>query len=131
MRMLLPFLLLLLGLGLASAAVVQQGGAACRTLDDCYLGGECKAGVCVCDSWRTAANCSQLNLLPARPDHLQVYPEEGWSSWGAQVVFMNGKYHMYSSRFSNQCGLNSWWCNSEVVRDKLPHPLRFLLTREH
>ena len=120
---LLLLLLLLLGLlALVSAEAAQHGGAACRTIEDCYLGGECTAGLCVCDAWRTAANCSQLNLLPVRPGHLQVYPEAGWSSWGAQVIFMNGKYHMFSSRFSNQCGLNSWWCNSEVMHAESEFP---------
>jgi hypothetical protein len=93
----------------------QQGGAACTSIDDCFLGGECEDGLCVCDVWRTAANCSQISLLPVvAPGHVQVYPEVGWSSWGAQVVFTRGKYHLFSARFSNHCGLNSWWCNSEL-----------------
>jgi hypothetical protein len=61
----------------------QQGGAACTSIDDCFLGGECKDGLCVCDVWRTAANCSQISLLPvAAPGHVQVYPEAGWSIVG-------------------------------------------------
>ena len=98
-----------------AAGTPPQGGAACASIDDCFLGGECRSGTCVCDAWRTAANCSQLNLLPARPGHVRVFPEAGWSSWGAQVFFSKGVYHMYSARFAHACGLNSWWCNSEVV----------------
>ena len=99
-----------------------QGGAACTNIDDCFLGGECKAGVCVCDAWRTAANCSQINLLPVRGPGPQVYPEASWSSWGAQVIYWNDKYHLFSSRFSNRCGLNSWWCNSEVTHAESDTP---------
>eukprot|EP01051_Picozoa_sp_SAG22_P014369 SAG22_NODE_1733_length_3697_cov_2.532518_3_plen_547_part_00 len=98
-----------------------QGGAACTSIDDCFLGGECKTGLCVCDAWRTAANCSQMNLLPVA-GHVQVYPEVGWSSWGAQVIYTNGTYHMFSARFSNHCGLNSWWCNSEVIHAQSDRP---------
>ena len=50
-----------------AAGTPPQGGAACASIDECFLGGECRSGTCVCDAWRTAANCSQLNLLPARP----------------------------------------------------------------
>ena len=107
--------------GLPHLESAQQGGAACTSVDDCYLGGECRASVCVCDAWRTAANCSQMNLLPVA-GQVQVYPEAGWSSWGAQVIFAKGKYHMYSARFSNRCGLNSWWCNSEVIHAECDTP---------
>lgn len=107
----------------------QQGGAACTSIDDCFLGGECEDGLCVCDVWRTAANCSQISLLPvAAPDRVQVYPEAGWSSWGAQVVFALGKYHMFSSRFSKHCGLNSWWCNSELIHAESDTPDGFFRT---
>ena len=99
-----------------------DGGAACTSIDDCFLGGECKVGRCVCDVWRTAANCSQINLLPVAPGHVQVYPEAGWSSWGAQVIFTRGKYHLFSARFSSHCGLNSWWCNSEVIHAESDTP---------
>jgi hypothetical protein len=124
--MLPPLLLLLLLLAQYSAggaAAVERGGAPCASIDDCFMGGNCTDGACVCDAWRTAANCSQMNLLPSRPDHVQVFPgEAGWSSWGAQVIYADGKYHMYASRMGNRCGLNSWWCNSEVVHAEADRP---------
>ena len=117
----------------------QRGGAVCGSIDDCFLGGECRASRCVCDAWRTAPNCSQLSLLPvaaavgagpgagagtgAGASPPQVYPgEANWSSWGAQVLFSGGKYHMFAARFSHRCGLNSWWCNSEVVHAEADRP---------
>ena len=114
---------LLIAVAIRNSEGGRQGGAACGSIDDCFLGGECRAGRCVCDTWRTAPNCSALNLLPLAPGAgagagppQQVYPgEAGWSSWGAQVLFSGGRYHLFAARFARHCGLNSWWCNSEVV----------------
>jgi hypothetical protein len=39
-----------------------------------------------------------------------------------QVVYMEGAYHMYAARMANHCGLNSWWCNSEVVHAESDTP---------
>lgn len=100
-----------------------SGGAPCATIDDCFFGGQCTAGACVCDAWRTAENCSQINLMPSRPGHVKVFPgEANWSSWGAQIIYMQGTYHMYAARMANHCGLNSWWCNSEIVHAESDTP---------
>ena len=46
------------------------GGGACQTELDCQLNGECVAGKCVCDpQWNGNANCSRLQLLPAKMDN--------------------------------------------------------------
>ena len=127
------FLMVTVGGAAAGAGSGQRGGAVCDSIDDCFLGGECRASRCVCDPWRTAPNCSQLSLLPVAAASAgagggagappQVYPGEGgWSSWGGQVLFSGGSYHMFAARFSHRCGLNSWWCNSEVVHAEADRP---------
>jgi hypothetical protein len=37
-------------------------------------------------------------------------------------MYIDGKYHMYSARMGNHCGLNSWWCNSEIVHAESDTP---------
>ena len=115
-----------LAVGVAAARqphAVEVGGAPCTSAHDCYLGGDCVNGTCVCDAWRASSNCSQLHLAPSRPGHVKVFPSHSnWSSWGAQVIRVDSKYHMYTARMANRCGLNSWWCNSEIVHAEADQP---------
>ena len=62
---------LLLPVQSASASLLADAAAAasgCVTSADCSLLGECAAakGTCVCDVGWTSANCSVLDLAPAR-----------------------------------------------------------------
>ena len=50
-----------------SQPAVRHGGGGCATDWDCSLGGTCAAKKCECDVWFTGANCTYLNLQPAKP----------------------------------------------------------------
>ena len=49
-----------------SASSLPTGGAPCTADGDCQLNGLCTAGGCVCDAAWKGANCSTLNLQPAK-----------------------------------------------------------------
>jgi hypothetical protein len=107
------------GAAAAAAARAREagGGAPCKTALDCQLNGVCAAGRCVCDpAWKTA-NCSVLNLLPAKPG--QGYGQRGSSvsSWGGGVIRdpVSSKYYMHVAEMVNNCGLGMWGVNSRCV----------------
>ena len=108
------------GAAAAAAARAREagGGAPCKTALDCQLNGVCAAGRCVCDptTWKTA-NCSVLNLLPAKPG--QGYGQRGSSvsSWGGGVIRdpVSSKYYMHVAEMVNNCGLGMWGVNSRCV----------------
>ena len=113
----LPLLLLLAPFVPARAQQPSAGGAPCDTALDCQLNGECVAGKCVCDPAWKAANCSTLNLLPAKVG--QGYGQRGssTSSWGGAVIHdpVTRKYYMHVAEMVNHCGLGMWGVNSRCI----------------
>ena len=97
--------------------LVSGGGASCATALDCQLNGVCTGGKCVCDAAWKSANCSVLNLLPAKSG--QGYGQLGSSisSWGAGVIRdpVSSKYYMHVAEIVGNCGLGMWGVNSRCV----------------
>ena len=94
--------------------VVAGASGSCRSDEDCSLNGECQGALCACDPGWTGPACGLLDLAPA-----PVVGAYGFSpnvsSWGASVLFRDGRYHMYASEMWNGCGIHSWQTNSHVV----------------
>ena len=92
-----------------------NGGANCTEARDCFLAGECVAGCCVCDAWASGANCSRLNLAPAKPQNGLQLP--GYHSWGGRALKdkATGLYHGYFSFMLGGCTLSSWTSNSALI----------------
>ena len=80
------------------------------------LGGLCNASsLCRCDVWFTGANCTYLNLQPAKPANGLNY--DGWSSWGGHAVRSDadGKWHGFFSLMAGKCTLGAYRTNSGSV----------------
>ena len=114
----LPLLLLLLLLPAARACDPATPAASCS------YGGLCGAsGDCACRPEWTGANCSNLNLGPARFDGVAFAgPRANVSSWGGSVacVFATNACWMAVAVMAANCGLNSWESNSEIVLAQSP-----------
>ena len=102
--------------------LVAGASGSCRSDDDCSLNGECQGALCACDPGWTGPACGLLDLAPA-----PVVGAYGFSpnvsSWGASVLFRDGRYHMYASEMWNGCGIHSWQTNSHVVHATADTPL--------
>eukprot|EP00730_Choanoeca_flexa_P005422 TRINITY_DN11938_c6_g1_i12.p1 TRINITY_DN11938_c6_g1~~TRINITY_DN11938_c6_g1_i12.p1 ORF type:complete len:394 (+),score=50.30 TRINITY_DN11938_c6_g1_i12:2-1183(+) len=103
---------LCLGLGF----VLLPSILACESVDDCSLGGDCVQGSCVCDSTWTGSKCSVLNLANGSLDNGCALCNSTTDSWGGSVRYdsQTGNYVMTAAIMLNQCGLNSWECNSAI-----------------
>ena len=42
------------------------------------------------------------------------FNDSAHSSWGAAIVASGGQWHSYTCEWSHQCGVNSWFTNSQV-----------------
>ena len=122
--MLRPALLLPLALAL------DKGGAPCFDDHACNLNGACEGGACVCDRGWTGANCSALNLQPARAR--AGFRLANASSWGGSALRLaDGRWHMFAAVMLEGCGLTTWRTNSFTARavadahsEKLAHAAR-------
>jgi hypothetical protein len=85
---------------------------------DCALNGACVDGMCACHSGWEGPACSQLALLPA-PTIAAYGGGLGGnvSSWGGGLTRdpVSGKYVMYVSEISRNCGLGTWGSNSRCA----------------
>ena len=93
-------------IGMTMATVAA---ATCTTPSDCSLLGDCSSGRCACDPGWTSANCSSLDLVPARWGHGRQARETNTSSWGGNVIrdTLTGKYHLFFSEMRVD-GLHSY-----------------------
>lgn len=111
----------------ATLPVLLRGvaaGGGCAGAGDCAYNGACVGGACVCAAaWRGDA-CEELAVTPADPARGFDSPHDagaaaargGVSSWGGSVLKGDdGLYHMWSSEFVEQCGIQFWNINSRVV----------------
>ena len=100
-----------------SGSVTKYPGSKCTTDMECSLNGQCKNHSCDCDrGWKGDA-CDMLDFKPmeSKEQILQGAYRGGYASWGASVIFDNGKYHMFVAEMAGHCGLNSYTYNSVVV----------------
>lgn len=91
-----------------------KGGAPCATAMDCNLGGLCDGGACRCFPQWTRPDCGAIHLLPNEGP--SGFYHRDASSWGGSIVRGgDGLFHMFVSRITYECGIRSWYPNSEVV----------------
>jgi hypothetical protein len=97
----------------AGGTTVASMGAArspCTTSADCSLLGDCATSrQCVCDLGWTSANCSVLDLAPARWGHERQAYETNTSSWGGNAIVdpATRLYHLFFSEMRTG-GLHSY-----------------------
>ena len=127
------------------ALTARQGGLRlrlpCTTPLDCALSGDCVKGQCVCDKgWVDPPGhgtpCSAFNLLPADPERVG-YRNKSWPSWGGHPVLWpketgveaglgnagagsptaegDGKWHLFTPQFAQECTVDQWINNSFIV----------------
>eukprot|EP00756_Hemistasia_phaeocysticola_P057004 Hpha_TRINITY_DN33645_c0_g1::TRINITY_DN33645_c0_g1_i1::g.43335::m.43335 len=103
-----------LAAGLLQVVMVAAG---CAGDGDCY-GGVCRQSGCVCPPSWDGPNCEVLRLRPARANAPGLMLlGVATSTWGGDAVQQaNGSWDMFAARIASQCGLDTWWPNSEVVR---------------
>ena len=109
----------------------------CSTELDCQLSGLCVNGACQCDAGWRGASCGQLDLLPNPPGQLAYRPlapggnaSGFWNSWGASAPIRDvaGKYHLFSTRILNDCAIQDYTYNEQLVHtvsDTLLGPYTF------
>eukprot|EP00040_Diaphanoeca_grandis_P010607 m.54383 g.54383 ORF g.54383 m.54383 type:complete len:782 (-) comp21903_c0_seq1:67-2412(-) len=95
----------------------------CSNDGDCRYNGQCVTGACVCDkAWR-GPTCAALRLLPTTTN--AGFRHVNSSSWGGSIMHNSSSntYHMFSSFITENCGLDAWSTNSEIVRATSATPL--------
>lgn len=90
-------------------------------------------GSCKCFTGWTGRQCEVLDLLPVPTTNNKVGGDSGdgnglklpnhTSSWGGSIIERDGKFHMFASEIVNQCGLEYWTTNSQVIRAVSNHYL--------
>ena len=114
------------------AAIHSLAGAVLGCNDDaaCSLNGICTQGSCRCFAPWSGETCGVLDELPS-PRRAAFGMNCGTkcsatphtASWGGNVVFANGSYHMYVSTLTQDCGLLHWMTNMNVVHAVADSPL--------
>ena len=72
-------------------------------------------GSCKCFTGWTGRQCEVLDFLPVPIQGGLKLPNHT-SSWGGSIIERDGKFHMFASEIVNQCGLEYWTTNSQVIR---------------
>eukprot|EP00043_Microstomoeca_roanoka_P008820 m.84740 g.84740 ORF g.84740 m.84740 type:complete len:401 (+) comp14398_c0_seq1:42-1244(+) len=99
---------------LATAMMTATAVSACSSAVDCSLNGLCVDSLCICDSPWTGDTCGELDVLPA--NKVAAYGmSPNITSWGGNVVYYNGQYHLYVAEMAGDCGLHTWGRNSRVA----------------
>ena len=102
------------------------------SLDDepppCSLNGyKNKIGTCICDKPWTGADCETLQVLPVSfPQGYGMAPNK--TTWGGDILFRDGIFHLYASVMSNGCSLRQWTTHSQIehaVSKTLTGPFTF------
>lgn len=108
-------------------AIAQR--AWCSADSHCNVGGKCLSGKCQCAGGMSGLKCDQLDLQPAETTTL--YEDTQNSYWGGSPILGDdGRFHIFASRFTNSCGLNTWLANSECVRASSSSPTGPFKTEE-
>jgi hypothetical protein len=110
-------LLLKMAVLVVASVTTDTRAGNCTTMSDCSLNGDCLQGKCRCDpAWRGGPNCDVLDVLPVDETRAGGYHNHTEASWGGNVVFANGKYHLIVAQIVGHCGLESYGSNSAIVR---------------
>ena len=85
----------------------------------CSLNGVLVNGTCVCDAPWSDENCETMTFTPVRFPN--GYGSQGSvhnkTTWGGGIIHDakgDGKYHLFASAMTNDCGLNRWSSNSRI-----------------
>eukprot|EP01060_Flectonema_neradi_P009249 TRINITY_DN16605_c0_g1_i1.p1 TRINITY_DN16605_c0_g1~~TRINITY_DN16605_c0_g1_i1.p1 ORF type:complete len:403 (+),score=59.40 TRINITY_DN16605_c0_g1_i1:52-1209(+) len=92
----------------------------CKDSMDCGLNGKCLGDKCHCRPPWIGEHCQELDILPL--DEGTGYHIRGNASWGGNVVFADGKYHLFAAEMANSCGLNDYGTNSQIIRAESTTP---------
>lgn len=103
--------------GLATLCVES---APCTSSFDCGLNGECVSGSCSCDPAWTGNACDVMRFEPMELD--TGYHNESAASWGGNVVYEDGEWHLFVAQMAQGCPLDDYGSNSMVVRATSAHP---------
>eukprot|EP01083_Nonionella_stella_P070904 190017_1 len=93
----------------------------CTSHYDCSFNGECDTvtGNCTCRAGWNGYKCHFLSLEPANKSagYLSPFGSTKQTSWGGAVAYdaINDKYVMLVTDMQNNCGINSWRRNSEII----------------
>mmetsp|Transcript_16619 Transcript_16619/g.25112 ORF Transcript_16619/g.25112 Transcript_16619/m.25112 type:complete len:403 (-) Transcript_16619:2071-3279(-) len=82
---------------------------------DCSLNGLCDklSNQCICDKPWGGNECELLQFLPVTfPQGYGMTPNV--TTWGGGIIHDNGTHHLYVSRMTNNCALNTWGENSRI-----------------
>eukprot|EP00051_Salpingoeca_urceolata_P010075 m.122752 g.122752 ORF g.122752 m.122752 type:complete len:130 (-) comp16574_c0_seq3:101-490(-) len=78
-------------------------GGTCASQLDCSLNGDCVGGRCHCDAaWAAAPQCDVLAIEPM--DVSTGYHNATYASWGGNVVFADGLYHLFVAQVDISTG---------------------------
>lgn len=81
-------------------------GDMCCSLNGVYAGGKC-----TCFAPWTGTNCSSFDVLPVpRTQGYGMKPNV--TSWGGNIINVNGTFHLYVAEMVNHCPLSDWGSNS-------------------
>jgi len=82
----------------------------------CSLNGACVSGACACVPPWAGPACGALDFLPARAPDGALYRRANVSSWCASALRDDaGVWHAVVAQMADNCGLNSWQRNSQLV----------------
>ncbi|GMH87858.1 hypothetical protein TrVE_jg6824 [Triparma verrucosa] len=86
---------------------------------DCSLNGDCEqssaeGSACLCDRGWKGAHCDVLDIQPT--PKTAGYHNESFASWGGNIIFEGGKYHLLVAQFVNECPLGLWGTASSIIR---------------
>eukprot|EP01084_Bolivina_argentea_P253318 425469_1 len=104
--------------------------SSCNNDEDCYLRGSCIENKCVCDYWAIGNNCEYLNLLPINKSQMGYINSSGISSWGGNIIYEDGKYHLFAAQFVNYCYVTSYRNSSEIIRAESSSPFGPFVMKE-
>ena len=108
-------------LGLLVFFLISQSEAGCNDSLDCSLNGDCVKGVCACDYAWTGATCNQMDILPMNKNS-GYHNHTAGASWGGLPIYADGKWHLFVSQMVNNCSLDYYGTNSEVIRAESDYP---------
>jgi hypothetical protein len=86
----------------------------CAGDECCSLNGEWDGSSCTCYAPWVGTNCSFLSFTPAsNPGGFGMSPNT--TSWGGNIIFVEGVYHLYVAQMAFNCSLNTWTSNSQCL----------------
>lgn len=68
----------------------------------------------MCDAGWKGTRCDLLDVK-ITPDTVG-YHNESFASWGGNIIYEDGKYHLFVAQFVNECPLGLWGSASSIVR---------------